>query len=528
MFKILIVDDERHIRNGIISIIDWSSMDCKVIKDCANGLEAVEYLKSNDVDIVICDIKMPGMNGLEVAEYVKLNKPRTKVILLTAYSDFNNAQLAIKHNVSEYVVKTEFIDELPSAIEKVKKAIVEQREKETNLETLRLIINEKQEDLKHKFFMELAEATLIDKQEMVEKLQEYKLNDKTYYVINYETTPLKSFFSSEYNNEYKDIKVINNFINMVFKDYEYNIVKMGRNLGMIILYCNITNIQVANIEILLKDVNNMVNQFTSYSIKFGISDKHQGVENLSKAYKEALSALSKVYSNSAKLNIKVYKHQEDIPGNSSSIENIEGIKSLMTYGNLEEIKKDLIKIFDYYMNSNLSLEQVKTKMILLFSASLATFENYNIIQHNLKEQETIIYQKISECKSLQSIIEVSLFIVEYILDIAKNNESSKSLLVREANKYIRENYNKNISLNTIANYLHVNNSYLSRLYKKETGGTLIEALNRYRIEVAKKLLKRPSARIFEVGMEVGIEDPAYFTHVFTKYCGCSPKEYKSK
>lgn len=526
MFKILIVDDERHIRNGIISIIDWNSMECEVIKDCANGLEAVEYLKSSEVDIVICDIKMPGMNGLEVAEYVKLNIPKTKVILLTAYSDFNNAQLAIKHNVSEYVVKTEFIDELPSAIEKVKKAIIEQREKENNVEVLRMILNEKQQDLKYKFFTELAEDMLTDKEEIKEKLQEYKLHNKSYCVINYETTLLTSFFSSEYNHEYRDIKVINNFINMVFKDYEYNIVKMHRNLGMIILYWNDTNLQVSKVEILLKDVNNMVNQFTNYSIKFSISDKHEGVENLSKAYKEALLALSKVYSSNAKFYLNTYKKQDDILTNNS--ESVEDLKSLMNYGSLEEIEKSLVNIFKSFSNSSLSLEQVKTKMILLFSASLAAFENYNIVQHNLKEQETIIYQKINESKSLQSIFEVSLFIAEHILDISKNNESSKSLIVREANKYIRENYNKNISLNTIAGYLHVNNSYLSRLYKKETGDTLVEALNRYRIEIAKKLLKRPSSKIFEVGIEVGIEDPAYFTHVFTKYCGCSPKEYKSK
>lgn len=526
MFKILIVDDERHIRNGIISIIDWNAMECQVVKDCANGIEAVEYLKDHDADIIICDIKMPGMNGLEVAEYVKLNKSKAKVILLTAYSDFNNAQLAIKHNVSEYVVKTEFIDELPSAIEKVKKAIVKEKEKENSLEILKMVIYEKQEDLKQKFFMELAEDILTHKEEIEEKIQEYKLYNKIYYVINYETTLLTSFFNGEYNQEYKDIKVISNFINMSFKDYEYNIIKMHGNLGMIILYCNDTNLEAANIEILLKDVNNMVNQFTNYSIKFSISNKHEGIENLSKAYKEALTALSKVYSSNSKFYLNSYKKQQDI--NTDKSPSIDEIKSLMDYGNLEDIEEALVKIFNSFMHSPLSLEQVKTKMILLFSDALASYENYNIMQSNLREKETVIYQKINESKSLQSIFEVSLFIAEHILHIAKSNESSKSLIVREANKYIRENYNKNISLNTIASHLHVNSSYLSRLYKKETGDTLIEALNRYRIEVAKKLLKRPAAKIFEVGIEVGIEDPAYFTHVFTKYCGCSPKEYKSK
>lgn len=528
MFKVLIVDDERHIRNGIISLMDWNGMNCEVIKDCANGLEAVEYLKGNEVDIVICDIKMPGMNGLEVAEYVKLNKQKTKVILLTAYSDFTNAQLAIKHNVSEYVVKTEFIDELPLAIEKVKKIILEQRQKENNIETLKIIINEKQENLRYKFLMDLAKDTIIDKEEIGEKLKEYDLNDKVYYVIAYESNVLHSFFNSNNSNEHKDVKVIYNFINMAFKDYEYSIIKMERNLGIIILYCNTINIQIPSIVSLCKEVNNMIKQFTNYSIKFAISEKHEDIQKLSKAYKQALKALSKVYSDKSKINIYVDEAKEHSISSGNSVEDLEAIKELISNGDIEEITKELIIIFDSFMDSGLSLEQAKTKMIILFSSCLSTFENYNIIQHNLKEQETIIYQKINESKSLQSLFEVSSFIIEYILEIAKNNENSKSLLVREVNKYIRQNYSKNISLNTIASYLHVNSSYLSRLYKKETGDTLIDALNRYRIEVAKKLLKRPSAKVSEVGSEVGIEDPAYFTHVFTKYCGCSPKEYKSK
>lgn len=309
---------------------------------------------------------------------------------------------------------------------------------------------------------------------------------------------------------------------MVFKDYEYENIIFKKNLGLIVLYYNDEFTRQNYIENLCKEVNNMVEQFTNYSIKFALSKKYVQINKLSEAYKEALEFLSKVYEN------KIYKGSKKASFAVKDINDIEYIKDIIISGDLEKIKKELSSIFDSFNKANLSLEQAKTKIIVQFSSYLSTFQNNNIANKDLKEQETIMYKKVNESKSMQTLFETSYFIVEYILDIVKNSESNKSLLVREANKYIRENYNNNINLNIIANHLHVNSSYLSRLYKKETGDTLIDALNRYRIEIAKKLLKRPSVKIFEVGSQVGIDDPAYFTHVFTKYCGCSPKEYKLK
>ncbi|SHJ13958.1 two-component system, response regulator YesN [Clostridium cavendishii DSM 21758] len=522
MFKVLVVDDERHIRNGIISVIDWELIGCRIVKDCANGVEAVDYLENNEVDIVISDIKMPGMNGIELAEYINLNKDKTKVILLTAYSDFTNAHLAIKHNVSEYVVKTDFIEELPRAIEKVKKLLIEEIRKESNIEALKSIVNENEENLRYKFLADLAKDIIHDAKEIEEKLVEYNLNNKSYYAIAYEFTSLTSFFYKDNEKEYKEIRGIQNFINMVFKDYEYENIIFKKNLGLIVLYYNDEFTRQNYIENLCKEVNNMVEQFTNYSIKFALSKKYVQINKLSEAYKEALEFLSKVYEN------KIYKGSKKASFAVKDINDIEYIKDIIISGDLEKIKKELSSIFDSFNKANLSLEQAKTKIIVQFSSYLSTFQNNNIANKDLKEQETIMYKKVNESKSMQTLFETSYFIVEYILDIVKNSESNKSLLVREANKYIRENYNNNINLNIIANHLHVNSSYLSRLYKKETGDTLIDALNRYRIEIAKKLLKRPSVKIFEVGSQVGIDDPAYFTHVFTKYCGCSPKEYKLK
>ena len=105
IFKLLVVDDEVTMRKGISNYMNWASIDCQVVGSASDGVEAMEFLKSQPVDIVITDIKMPAADGLEVARFVHENYPRTKVIILTGYADFEYAQTAIKYHVTSFILK---------------------------------------------------------------------------------------------------------------------------------------------------------------------------------------------------------------------------------------------------------------------------------------------------------------------------------------------------------------------------------------------------------------------------------------
>ena len=91
MTRILIVEHEAILRQGILSLVNWNQLNCEIAGDFPNGMETVKFLNTHDVDLVITDIKMPGMSGLELAEYISLSFPQTGVILLSAYSDFGFA-----------------------------------------------------------------------------------------------------------------------------------------------------------------------------------------------------------------------------------------------------------------------------------------------------------------------------------------------------------------------------------------------------------------------------------------------------
>lgn len=127
MYRVIIVDDEKNIREGITDLISWQEMGCEVVGSFRNGEQALTFLKESKVPvhIVVTDIKMPVMDGMELAGILHENYPEIRVIILTAYSDFAYARQAIKYQVSDFVVKNEFMEELPKAVRRVTKKLAE-------------------------------------------------------------------------------------------------------------------------------------------------------------------------------------------------------------------------------------------------------------------------------------------------------------------------------------------------------------------------------------------------------------------
>lgn len=119
MHSVIVTDDEPTIRRGIIELIDWKNEGCFVIAECSNGQEVLDFIRDNQVDIVITDIKMPLLDGLGLAKEIQKRYPGIAVVILTAYSDFNYAKEAIRYGVSDFVIKNCFIDELPKVLKKI-------------------------------------------------------------------------------------------------------------------------------------------------------------------------------------------------------------------------------------------------------------------------------------------------------------------------------------------------------------------------------------------------------------------------
>ena len=119
MTSVMIVDDEKYVRQGIINETDWDLIGCEVVAEAPNGEVAYELAIKHRPDLVISDIKMPKMNGIELAEKIHERFPNTKIIFLTAYNEFEYARAAIKLGVSDYLLKPFKDGELEGSVQKL-------------------------------------------------------------------------------------------------------------------------------------------------------------------------------------------------------------------------------------------------------------------------------------------------------------------------------------------------------------------------------------------------------------------------
>ena len=104
--KVLIADDEPFILQGLSVLIDWEAEGCEIVRKATNGMEALDYLRQNSVDLVISDIKMPEMSGLELLEKIRTEKiSDAYFIFLSGYNEFAYAQKAMRYSCMDYLLK---------------------------------------------------------------------------------------------------------------------------------------------------------------------------------------------------------------------------------------------------------------------------------------------------------------------------------------------------------------------------------------------------------------------------------------
>lgn len=119
MKKIVVVEDEELVRQGIVHAIDWESIDCEVVGEASNGLAGLAVIKERRPDLIVADIKMPVMDGIDMVRALREEGMITRVIFLTAYSDFSYAQQAVKLGAADYLLKPFRDGELEAAVKRV-------------------------------------------------------------------------------------------------------------------------------------------------------------------------------------------------------------------------------------------------------------------------------------------------------------------------------------------------------------------------------------------------------------------------
>ncbi len=500
IFKLLIVDDEATMRRGIANYMNWASIDCEVAGTASDGAEAIDFLSRTSVDVVITDIKMPEADGLDVARYVYENHPDTKVILLTGYADFSYAQTAIRYNVSAFILKPTNKKALFEAVQDAQKELLTSRRHSSRLK-------EEMAFLKDQTLQELTDQPLTP--ELIARLKKYEIELNFYYVAAFQVIPisddvafLKNIIITEKQNAYC---------------YRYN------TLIVCIYFVEETQAQLPDsVFENITDITDIARNLHSLQTAAGISSLHEGVSQFGSAVSEAICALT---------------------ANFYSENNIALFSPTLNNGNSDLTAEDSMYLFQFENSlNNRNFREAQSILSSMFMKFKSNFVHSREVK-NICAQIYYICCRVLIKRESESINSDFLTKIQQASDIfALENQTEKLLcstqehllgtfsgqnrLVDSAIAYIHAHLRDNLSLETLAEQLHISPSHLSRTFKKTQQQSLTEYINKARIEKAQEYLSDPETLTYEAAQLVGYNDATYFSSIFKKYTGVSPTDYR--
>lgn len=511
-YKVLVADDEPIMRKAMQSLIDWEAQGCRLVCVAENGQEVMAYLKEDIPDILILDVKMPGISGIELARYIYEEKITTKVILLSGYAEFSYAQSAIKYDVKDYVIKSGEFDELLLAIEKAKAEIsLEQKEGE----------QKHQEIKKENFIKSILDGSLYDPEEIRRQAKESGIQGgKSWLVVNLQ------FYSKEERQRSYVFKSLLRFLKMVFEEKMAYGMAVNRN-EMMILLSEDREILLNTIPESCKQIVEMMEKFMRMEVFLGVSHCSNRWEEFADLFDQAECAVREATFYQTK-KVRFYR---DVEKKKKELyadihEDLREMYAMTKKGMKSESLERLNCILSILKEEEYLVEDVLDLGIEIKTICDGILAKYNESLNELITTEKTLSQKIQRCHQFRVYREVMLEIIDATVSHINVITNKKDVLLYETERYIQEHYKKNITVSDVARSVGVSLSYLSRIYKEETGMTLIHCINAKKIEAAKNYLRNADMKIYEIAEALGFENTTYFSYFFKKSTGMSPKEYQ--
>lgn len=478
MNTVLIVEDEKMIRQGIRAIVQRSGVPVQNIMECNNGQLALDILKNQSVDVMFTDIRMPKMSGIELVEAMQKLEHKPLTVAISGYDDFTYAVQMMRMGVREYILKPIEREQITAILQK--------------------------------FEEELQQAGQSAKREMEIGCQQLK-----YLILNDNITP-------------KEIEAVAQQFEKQLLNQEYMVCCSGRaedeaeRSGGYLFLGEIEENHVyivgrENKEFLLK---NELRDFCT-----GVSGVHCGVADIKAAYREAKSARIEAF-----LRVRHEVQYSTVGGVAQeqgrpAEDRMRQIAQMIGTDRISGALKMTEQFFMEVERGRHSAETFEKNMNLLIDEILQIYRS--VLQEKGKEELERFRNPYQFAQVGELMEELTGWMIGFHekIDTEFDDYRNKSRM-EQAVAYIQENYNMDLNMAVVSNYVSMNYSMFSYAFKKYTGKNFVSYLKEIRVNEAKRLLEKTDMRVIEISRQVGYENEKHFMKIFKTVSGVSPTEYR--
>ena len=502
MYRILIVDDERIERRGIRFLLRKIGVEMEVA-EAANGKEALEYLDEHEVDILFTDVKMPFMDGLELIQQVMPTHKKLKAVIFSGYSEFEYAKHALKLGVKNYILKP--VD--PKEFEKTVTEIMEDLEQEQLQQQLR----EKESNfMKEHILYSLVNGMSLEATiQKVDGLTEFGFLNEFGYVFLIEFS--EDFFG----------KMGIDFPEMLKKQIQWKFTYLNLNPQQCLLFANRKE-ELGDGKETGEELYSYIKNTFDIKSYIAVSKPLKNIDELSKTF-ENLELLmeNKFYQPEQHVFVEIEEGGNNLLAQINDDILLKQIRQDLRMKDIDSLKEHFSRLCDKYRNSQ-DFSQVYIKFI--FSSLLKDF--YKTLPKEREKEFNRDIDRLYRADQFSMVMEVINGTIAYLEQEFQKNPSNLHKEVEGIKQYIAIHYGEEISVDQLAEMVYMAPSYLSHLFKKETGQNLSKYIKSFRMEKAKEKLEKTKEKIVNISYEVGYPNVSYFCQSFREYFGVSPQKYR--
>lgn len=528
MYTIIIVDDEEAVRESIRTVMNWTDHGFELIGSYGNGREAWESLEHRLPDVIITDISMPHMDGLALAAAVADRYRDIAVVIMTGYGEFEYAKQAVKLKVYDYVMKPVSQQEFTSILELLKKELDEKRLKNEDIFRLQSQLNLSLPLLREQF-LERMVATEVKRADIHAKfaLFQLSLSGPYYIALTLDVEEFLNPYEAGLSSEAELLRfAVYNIVHEIFEQEQGGIVFRTRDEKLGILCSGERTPLIVAVQKYAQQTAECIEKYVKIRVSIGIGRPYPNLEELAKSYSEAVSALD--YRFLVGRN-KIISIEDIVHGKGRlQIHHAEWERKLIAAlktGSREMFGRLLQDWMNELRASQSSVDRCYIYVQRFLVSIIPLFEDsgLDVMETGDLLGQVRAYKTLEEVKVWLESLCMQLF-EQVTLKMAQDVDS----LMHRSELYIIDNYdNENLTLNDVAQQAYMSMNYFSGLFKQKKGLSFIEYVTRIRLEKAKELLVETNLKAYEIAAKVGYGDPQYFSVIFKRHHGMTPREYRA-
>jgi len=532
--KVFLVEDESVVREGLRDNIPWQQFGYQFVGEAGDGEMALPLIRKTRPDVLITDIKMPFMDGLSLSHIVGQEFPEMKIIIISGYDDFEYARQAIKEGVEQYLLKPITRRALQKALTEVKEKIESEQEQKNYLCKYQDDMHEYEQFFLRTFF-EKVFAGQLSVQEIYEEAQKHSLDiNAPFYnlvLIDVQEKANKQEAGEACQKCYEELM---RFL-MRFSNY-YLVFRWNINIYGIMIKGEKENI-AERTDKCLEGIEQVCAQYEGEIDWYAAAGSPiERFSRLSDCFRKLNHVFNYRFFESSK-HILSERTAEGLSTESGqgALEvvdmnktNPELLRSFLTKGQKEEVG-------EFVSNFLLGMDQaLKSRIFWDYTLLNVRFAVLSYVAGlGVTQQEFLQSVRAEDIRKIEIGLENMQQYIEEMLTQAiafrdRENESQSKKALKKSLEYIEENYmRESLSLNEIAAAQEVSPNYFSAMFSQEMQMTFVEYVTQKRMEKAKNLLRETEMRSNEIALAVGYKNPHYFSFVFKRTQGCTPREYRA-